>query len=181
MKVFFLKKEEFLPYDKKFLYGNLYKSEKRNIEFALSRFLLDYVLKNVYHIEKYEIETVNNKPKLKNNSLCFNISHSKEIVLIGFSTSEIGVDVELIKEKNLEKFSKYFNKDFPNLISFFDFWTKYEAEIKLQNKVKCFKSLILEDNYYLTLASIKEIKKVEFYQLIKNNGDVAIKEMKIEN
>lgn len=181
MKVFFLKKEEFLPYDKRFLFGNSFKSEKRNVEFALSRFLLDYVLKNVYHIENYEIETVNNKPKLKNNSLNFNISHSKEIILTGFSNSEIGVDIEFIKEKNLEKFSKYFNKEFSTLNDFYDFWTKYEAEIKLQDKVKCFKSLILEKNYYLTLASTKEIKKVEFYQLIKNNGDVAIKELKIEN
>ena len=181
MKVFFLKKEEFLPYDKRFLFGNSFKSEKRNVEFALSRFLLDYVLKNVYHIENYEIETVNNKPKLKNNSLNFNISHSKEIILTGFSNSKIGVDIEFIKEKNLEKFSKYFNEEFSTLNDFYDFWTKYEAEIKLQDKVECFKSLILEKNYYLTLASNEEIKKVEFYQLIKNNGDVAIKELKIEN
>ena len=181
MKVFFLKKKEFLPYDKRFLFGNSFKNEKRNVEFALSRFLLDYILKNIYNIENYEIETVNNKPRIKTGSVHFSISHSNEIILIGFSEYEIGVDVELIKEKNLDRFSKYFKQNFLTLDSFFDFWTKYEAEIKLQKKAKFFKSLVIEEKYYLSLCSVKNIKEVEFFKLIKNNGDIVLKELKIEN
>lgn len=181
MKVFFLKKKDFLPYDKRFLFGNSFKSEKRNVEFALSRFLLDYVLKNVYNIENFEIELKKNKPVLKNNEVHFSISHSNEIIMIGFDNFPLGLDVEFMKEKNLEKFSKYFKKEFLTYNSFYDFWTKYEAEFKLQNKAKFFKTLIFEKDYTLSLASNNEIKKVEFYKLIKNNGDIVMEELKIEN
>ena len=181
MKVFFLKKENFTPYDKRFLFGNSFKTEKRNVEFALSRFLLDFVLKNVYNIKNYEIETINKKPKIKNSNVKFSISHSKEVVLVAFSNFEIGADVELIKEIKLDRYSKYFKKNFESLNNFYDFWTKYEAEIKLQTKANFFKSLIIENEYYLSLCAKEKIKKVEFYKLIKNNNSIAIEELKIEN
>lgn len=80
----------------------------------------------------------NHKPYLENGPF-FNISHSGNFVLIGFSGEmELGVDIEQIKEINAEDLSGYFhqeeyaflkNRNFDEN-SFYRIWTRKEALLK---------------------------------------------------
>ena len=81
------------------------------------------------------------KPRCDIN-LFFNISHSGDQLFLGFSTTEIGVDIERIdSEADTEKIGeRHFSEiEFQNLMSyprnerievFFEIWTKKEALIK---------------------------------------------------
>ncbi|MBP3824634.1 MAG: hypothetical protein ILA11_02780, partial [Butyrivibrio sp.] len=60
--------------------------------------LLDTAMKDA-DISSYEIELLENeKPRIKGlRDVFFNISHSGEMVVLGISDKEIGVDVEKVK------------------------------------------------------------------------------------
>jgi 4'-phosphopantetheinyl transferase len=101
-----------------------------------------------YYLDKNPCEiilsyTKYNKPYLKYSDLKFNLSHSGNILLIGFALNfEIGVDVEKMEEfpeaddvaKNF--FSSYEYKSFSSLQNneriegFYNCWTRKEAFIK---------------------------------------------------
>lgn len=78
------------------------------------------------------------KPFMKNGP-CFNISHSGNYVLLGVSDSEIGCDIEKMREDNYLRLAKFVFH--PNEIDvlkssdnqkdcFFTLWTKKEAFLK---------------------------------------------------
>ena len=81
------------------------------------------------------------KPYLANYQMYFNISHSGKWVVAAFSNTEIGIDIELIREPNyevakrfysnaeLEKLNKIEDKDFKKDY-FFDLWTLKESYLK---------------------------------------------------
>ncbi len=68
----------------------------------------------------------------------FNISHSQNIVVCAVSNSEIGIDVEKIRDVNINNFKIYFSTDEYTDIenssainkSFFKYWTKKESFAK---------------------------------------------------
>ncbi len=70
----------------------------------------------------------------------FNISHSKEWVVVAFSNKEVGVDVEKIKPVNLAIANRFFSStEYSDLINkteteqqsyFFDLWTAKESFVK---------------------------------------------------
>ena len=107
-------------------------------EHCLSYLMLDRILKEVYKIENRELEFVKGKPYLKNRQKFFSISHSGEYVLIGFSDSECGVDIEKIKNRDIDSISKRMNFRSKTLDDFYKDWTKYEAEYKLGQKCAAF-------------------------------------------
>ena len=80
-----------------------YKSRTASLNFAVSRAVLYKVISDIEGIDMKEVvisKDENNKPYYKNNSqIRFNISHTEGCVLVGFSSIEIGVDVELVKER----------------------------------------------------------------------------------
>lgn len=172
MEIFYVKKEEILnQIDKEILFSFLdknFESEKRKIEYSLARFFLHKLLMEFYKIDEIEIIEENKKPKLKNGKIKFSISHSKDMIGICFSNDEVGFDIEFMEEKNLDSFSKRYNKNFVNLKEFYEFWTKTEAEIKLQNKPTDYLTFEI-NNYMVSLASVKKITETRIYEFIGEN------------
>jgi 4'-phosphopantetheinyl transferase len=77
------------------------------------------------------------KPFIDENPIHFNISHSDEIFLLGFSRSPVGVDVERIRPVEQE-LAGYFTAAERSALAasndrealFFDYWTRKEAVLK---------------------------------------------------
>lgn len=84
------------------------------------------------------------KPYFANCDLRFGISHSAELAVCALGREEIGVDVELVKEKkNIETFAKrFFSQSECDIIAvardktdaFLTVWTKKEALLKLRGE-----------------------------------------------
>lgn len=73
------------------------------------------------------------------NKLFFNLSHSKNLVVVAISDSEIGIDVQVLTDFNVKICNKFFNlkqqkkltkKKNKNLL-FSKYWAVYESELKL--------------------------------------------------
>ena len=137
IKIFFIRKNEFLKNVcalENFLEGNSFKSQKRIEQFCLGRFLINYVLKNYYNIKHPEIVIKNKKPCLKNEKIYFSLSHSNDIILAAFFDKNIGVDIEWMRDRDFQKLFEYYriNSENKDKETFYQLWTVYEAEIKLQ-------------------------------------------------
>ena len=138
MKLFYLDIEEYKKkIDKKELSKYLdveINLEKRFFEYTLGRYLVKNVAKEYYEVKNTDIIlNEKGKPVFKEGKLHFNISHSKNLLVVGFSEFPTGVDIEFIKDRNLDKLSKYFKKNFNNLDDFYKFWTLKEAVYKLNH------------------------------------------------
>lgn len=95
-----------------------------------------------YDFEKIDIQrTKNGKPYIKDSKLNFNVSHSADaiIAIVGLGYDSLGIDMEVLRNKNREKIIKrFFQKDeiaFINSLEdknleFYRIWTKKEAYIK---------------------------------------------------
>ncbi len=145
-----------------------FKSEKRKIEYALGRFILNLALKNFYNKENFDIVIKNDKPCLKDNFIYFSISHSYDIVAICFDFKPVGFDIEHIKERNLQKISKRYKRDFADLKSFYNFWTEYEAKYKLQSLSKETKTFDFLNDYIATIASVRTFLDIKIFNIDKN-------------
>lgn len=189
MDIFYLSSKNFLQFiDEEFIKQFKKKelgSKKRIIEHSMSMFILEYLLKRFYKIENFEIVYENKKPKLKNDEIYFNISHSKDIILIAFNDSSVGVDIEQKKERDFKKLSDYYNVQFKNKEDFYEFWTKLEAGIKLQKPVIDTITRDFIKGCKLSIASVEIIEKLNLYQIkaiekidtngiIKNNNNSII-------
>lgn len=136
------------------------------------------------------IYTEFNKPYLKDNSVSFNISHSGSYVLCAISNEvdSLGVDVEEIKDIDINDFQKVWTEEEWKLITssdlkvFYEYWTRKESLVKavgkglelnlqsidvrdskveINNKLYFLKKLDLHTNYALHLTSIKNFDKVD--------------------
>lgn len=130
------------------------------------------------------------KPYIKDNRICFNISHSGEWVCIATSEYEIGVDIEEVNDKELIINNSIFSKEeinHLNLITcrkeiikeYVKIWTKKEAYFKwlgygitknlnavnvISNTIsELILSFFLDDKYYLSICC--KDKNVCFNQL----------------
>jgi len=129
-----------------------------------------------------------NKPYFKNSKIKFNISHSGEIVICVLTNDvEIGIDIEIMNETNLEDFKSQMTINEWQIIinsedktrSFFKYWTEKEAVIKshgnglsiplksfevsndkteIDNQVFYLKSLPIDENYYCCISSTVDFK-----------------------
>jgi len=84
---------------------------------------------------------IKGKPFLKDSPVKFNISHSGQWVVAAFSSFEVGVDIELIKEPNYNVAKRFFSDSEINQLKnsksaeskkelFFDLWTIKESYLK---------------------------------------------------
>ena len=161
MDIFYLKKSEFLPNVseislKRFSDEREFKSKEKEIEHLLGIFLTKFIAKQVYDVKNLEIETRGGKPFFKSNEIFFSISHSEDIVMVVFNNSNIGVDVEYMKDgKNYKLIMKRYGIDAknPSKKEFYRFWTVHEAEIKLNGHNRSLFSELLEENYMLACVS----------------------------
>lgn len=161
MDIFYLKKSEFLPNVseislKRFSDEREFKSKEKEIEHLLGIFLTKFIAKQVYDVKNLEIETRGGKPFFKSNEIFFSISHSENIVMVVFNNSNIGVDVEYMKDgKNYKLIMKRYGIDAknPSKKEFYRFWTVHEAEIKLNGHIRSLFSELLEENYMMACVS----------------------------
>ncbi|MBS7256353.1 4'-phosphopantetheinyl transferase family protein [Flavobacterium branchiicola] len=111
----------------------------------LGRLILRYGLQiNDAFEEKDNIGyTSYNKPFLIDSDIKFNISHAGELVVCILSDlNEVGIDVEIMSDINIEDFESqmtiternYIRRAKNSKAAFFDFWTKKEAVIKASGK-----------------------------------------------
>lgn len=174
MEFFYLKKSEFLSSIDENSLENFddkreYKSVEKRVEHLCGLFLVKFIAKNVYGIENTEIKIKNNKPYFLEDEKFFSISHSKDIILVGFDNFEIGVDIEFMEDRDFNSLIKRYDKRAknPSKLDFYRFWTFHEAEIKLNKIVKSVFSKILDMDYVMTGVSSNSsedeigIKKIE--------------------
>ncbi len=111
-----------------------------NDKIALSKKAYDFVnsfaQRKFGTVEGLEMVTLENgKPYFKNYpDFHFNISHSKLFLAIAFSDSPVGVDIEEIRDVNLQIANRYFSENERQFVkdieSFFYVWTRKEAYLK---------------------------------------------------
>jgi 4'-phosphopantetheinyl transferase len=105
--------------------------------------ILRYVLQQRFSYKHEEIVILKGekgKPYLKDIPIHFNISHGGEYVVCGFSQEEVGVDIEEIKDIDLNVAKRFFSKkEYENLLSkkpenqrdyFLSLWTLKESYLK---------------------------------------------------
>lgn len=120
--------------------------EKDKISFTIARAFLKLIISKYQKVNPKDIKFTYNqygKSYLDGSNLYYNLSHSKDFSLYGFSyLGELGIDIEFMKEKidfkNIIKrfFSENEIKDFltlPDFLqreAFFNGWSRKEAYIK---------------------------------------------------
>lgn len=163
MRIFYIEIDKFKQHHSKeflksFIGDKVLKTEKRFYEYSIGRYIVKRIAKRFYNIKNPQIVTNElGKPMLKNEDLYFSISHSKNIVIACFDKSPCGIDVEYMKNFDLEKLSKYFNQEFEDLEGFYKFWTKQESEFKLGEKVSDIYTCILNSEYFVSVVSSSKI------------------------
>ena len=107
-----------------------------------SEIFLKEILSNYYNITKYEIiKNQFGKKFLKNINLFFNISHSKDLIVLIIDTEAVGIDIEFHNhERRFEKLVDHYffdNEKEEYKISndkinyFYHIWTSREAYVKM--------------------------------------------------
>lgn len=111
---------------------------------VLGELLLRALVNRDHNVSSHEIRIAYNakkKPYLESHPhIHFNISHSGQWVVIAFSDKQVGVDVEKIRNVNLNVAKRFFSEDEKNrlfslpakhqLPYFFDLWTLKESFLK---------------------------------------------------
>ncbi len=119
-------------------------------------YIVEYVAVNFYKLRNSEIRIINKKPEFKyQNDIHFSISHSDNIAAVCFDNRETGFDIEMIKDRNFMPIADKmkFNLKENTLECFYQNWTAYEAEYKLQKAPKCIYTSKLNDEYIFSIAS----------------------------
>lgn len=123
-----------------------YYFEADKIRSLFAEVLLRYALKKHYGLEGADIQFDTNeygKPSLKKNkNIYFNVSHSGDWILCAISSKPVGVDVEQIKEKNIDIAERFYaEEEYQTLLKsknaselFFVYWTLKESYVKAEGK-----------------------------------------------
>lgn len=155
--------------------------EKKKVQSQLGRHLAKQIASVFFKEENLEIVAENGKPKFKNSNLCFNISHTNNIVAVAFDTHPVGLDVEYMKERDFKALFERYNINSNDKEMFYQFWTQYEASIKIQAEIKhkmCFK---LKEDYMLSLFSSSPdegIKtKLKIYEITSPTANITPNEL----
>lgn len=94
---------------------------------------------NILNKDIVFVKNKNEKPFLLNHSkFHFNISHTRNAIVVAFLNSEIGIDIESIKPLDLKIAKRFFTSSEQDYIishdnpdyAFYEVWTKKEAYIK---------------------------------------------------
>lgn len=166
----------------------------------LGRILLLRGIKEIYNqdYQNNEIQyTKYNKPYFKDDLIRFNISHSGDVVVCAINNkSEIGIDIEIISNIEIDDFKSQFTANEWDKIllsnnikeAFFEYWTQKEAIIKahghgLAIPLKSFEILenaTIINNKKFYLQEIKVEKQYKCYISSKNDfSEISIKQIQI--
>src|SRR5574344_1223056 len=159
MNIILLRKSKILPYIK--IEESFYKNEKRNQEYILGRFLAKFGAKILYKAKDLEI-VEDKKPKFKDIDIVFSISHSKDFIAVAFDKKNIGVDIEIMRNRDFKSIAEHLKIPFTIKKSFYQYWTTYEAQYK--SKKQNIKTFIIED--YMLSVSFEDINnKLKMYEV----------------
>ena len=119
----------------------------------------------------------NGKPYVAGNPIYYNVSHSKDLLVVAVDNADVGVDIEHMKERDFRALTRYYFDGREGIIEcisqssdvkteFYKQWTLAEAEAKLagvgvfgwkqqkgQSGAKFHYSRTIGDDYMLTVAS----------------------------
>lgn len=130
--------------------------------FLLSRFLLNKLIKEEYNISYNDINLFYNEfNKPLTNNFFFNISHKFEYAIACISNKKIGIDIEKIREVNI------------NIINYFCTPLEKEYILSSNNKYKSlFEIFCLKEAYIKMLGTdLSNIKNIEF--IITDNNIIC--------
>ncbi len=101
---------------------------------------LEKKLKEKFNISIPEIKKgAHGKPYFEKNGIYFNISHTDGLQAVAISDSEVGVDIEKIRNVNLQVASRFTKEEYDYIMTadsynrFFEIWTKKEAYLKYKD------------------------------------------------
>lgn len=151
---------------------NLDKIRKKELQSSLGRKLTEQIAKTFYNVKDTSIIVENKKPKFKNSNLCFNISHSNDVIAIAFDDLPLGLDVEFMQKRDFKTLSERYNLTEATKENFYKFWTQYEAEIKIQAEIKQKISFELQPNYMLSIISANPNldTEIKIYEIDENTN-----------
>lgn len=134
---------------------------KHEKEHLLGRKIVADISKSVYGIED-EIVYYGKRPHFKKNEVYFSISHSENLVVVAFDNEPVGVDVEFVKPRNLDKLIKRYELEgkVHNLEEFYGWWTAYEARYKNPSG-KFIKTYQILPQYVCTISTNRELKDIK--------------------
>ena len=135
------------------------KAQKKIHQF--SYLMIERILENFYKIQNRELIN-DKKPVLKSREKYISLSHSGEYIVITFSDSNCGVDIEQVKQREYEKISERMNFSSKSLKEFYLNWTEYEAVYKLGEAPRKIKKIEIPE-YIITAASSNYDEKFEVY------------------
>lgn len=144
------------------------------IKLSLEKYLNTNINKLDFIINQY------GKPILSRSDCFINISHKNDILVIAISKNDVGVDIEKVDSKYQKIATKIYNNDnynnySTNIDKIINDWTILESFVKLigknmyidlktlkitdfniidqKNNVYFYKSIKIESDYYITVAS----------------------------
>ena len=128
---------------KKYINGFLSDDRKDvsiSAEFLAKKLVSEYLNTSIENVEILRSET--GKPYIKDNAVFISISHSGSFVAVAVNDTPIGIDIEIIKEKDLKLIDKIFSHDDLSIIKqsenklldFYKIWTAKEAYFKFSEK-----------------------------------------------
>lgn len=109
-------------------------------ELTAKKLVAEFLCTDIVSINLLRAES--GKPYIENNPAYISISHSGDFVAAAVSHKPIGIDIEVIKEKDLEFTKKIFcdsdlefiNNSEDKLTAFYKIWTAKEAYLKAYSK-----------------------------------------------
>lgn len=150
-----------------------YKVENDYINSFVAWYHLLKILKEDYNIiDPVIYENEHHKPLI--DGIYFNISHSNNLVIIGISDNNIGLDIEMINSlKDLTLIKKrLFNDELIDNDSVIKKWTKLEAMFKYDGTGIIYSNL---NNIFLTDQKLENTKTFEVFDSNNNKYYYSIK------
>ncbi|MCL1908789.1 MAG: hypothetical protein FWG12_05415 [Holophagaceae bacterium] len=111
----------------------------------------------------------NGRPYVEGNPVFFSMTHTGDFLVLAVDDNPVGIDAELMKQRNFTKLSAwFFGETIPGCEDFYRRWTRFEAGLKLAGMTLLSKdvpepkhlySKIIGD-YMLSIASNRPILPV---------------------
>lgn len=161
-------------------YAAKYEKHKR-MQDKLQEVVSGYLLRQYLGVVRDEQLTYNeyNKPMLASKEKYFNLSHSRDYVVLGIADCELGVDVERLRKCHEATVKKVFRPEHQTELSvltgnfkdqkFTEIWTMYESVLKLRGigfshgwgnipVESYYVKSIIEGEYYISCATEEPVQ-----------------------
>lgn len=187
--------------------ASAFSREKDRNLFVTAHYVLDRILKDVFKIHSHTHINQYGKPYIQDHPIQFNISHTENRVLLGFSHQPIGIDIEkMIELTDLDLLIEHsMHPDEISILNtfdpsqkiqlFYDLWTKKEAVVKamgigLGKELNSFSlksiqedsswsafELTIDSRYSAAIATQITSCSIKGYQLTLNSSGLDVKSL----